>query len=181
VPIFAPMSHPESQTGPLPVGGIDRHVAVARLRPASGGVVETFTRGIGRNRVAVLARTPMALGEQVRFELSIGGGTVGGVGQVERMHVQPVPGGEPEVWAVIDFQEVEPTGEAQLVRALFRSGYAQTALNDRMAARRNMGAPDDLRPTRTGIKPAEPDAPKRKRPQVGRYAPPESGSRWRVR
>src|SRR3954466_4192669 len=104
----------ESDQHPRPVGGIDDHVGPARMRIGEQPAVETFSRGIGRNRVALLVDGELELGERVRFEVEVVGGTVTGAGHVERVHVE----GD-ERWAVIDFEEVEPTGVAHLVRTLF--------------------------------------------------------------
>ena len=58
------MSEPEKRLFLRPVGGIDDHVGPARLRVASAPQVETFSRGIGRNRVALLVHEAPTLGER---------------------------------------------------------------------------------------------------------------------
>ena len=84
-----------------------------------------------------------------------------GVGHVERVHVE----GD-EQWAVIDFEEVQPTGIAHLVRALFRSRGARAAAAPGALRRAGQAAAEGAAP--------EPEKPKpaRKRPQVTRWEAP---------
>ena len=160
------MSEPEKRLFPRPVGGIDDHVGPARLRVGSAPEVETFSRGIGRNRVALLVQEAPTLGEKVRFEVEVDGGTVKGVGHVDRVHVE----GD-EQWAVIDFEEVQPTGIAHLVRTLFRSRPAAPVRPQHYEV-------PDRRPPKVW---PEPEKPKtgRKRPQVTRWEAPGATERWK--
>jgi hypothetical protein len=157
----------ESEQHSRPIGGIDDHVGPARMRVGEQPAVETFSRGIGRNRVALLVETDLELGQRVRFEVEVEGGTVSGAGHVERVHVQ-----SDERWAVIDFEEVEPTGVAHLVRTLFRVRTPQPT--NRPA---HYTVPDK-RPPREW-----PEPPKkttgRKRPQVTRWEAPGATERFK--
>ena len=161
------MSEPEKRLFLRPVGGIDDHVGPARLSVGSADPVETFSRGIGRNRVALVVREAPTPGDRVRFEVVVDGGTVKGVGHVERVHVE----GD-EQWAVIDFEEVQPTGIAHLVRALFRSRVP--APPPRPA---HYQVPD-RRPAKVAQEPEQPK-PARKRPQVTRWEAPGGMDRWK--
>src|SRR4051812_9689684 len=157
----------ENDQHPRPVGGIDDHVGPARMRVGEQPAVETFSRGIGRNRVALVVERDLDLGERVRFEVEVEGGKVVGAGHVERVHVE----GD-ERWAVIDFEEVEPTGLAHLVRTLFRVRPPVTP------ARPVHYAVPDKRPPREW-----PEQPRkttgRKRPQVSRWEAPGATERWK--
>jgi hypothetical protein len=160
------MSEPEKRLFVRPVGGIDDHVGPARLRVGSAPELETFSRGIGRNRVALLVTDAPALGDRVRFEVEVDGGTVKGAGHVERVHAE---GGE--LWAVIDFEEVQPTGIAHLVRTLFRSRGAP-------AVRPAHYEVPDRRPPKVWPEPDKPTT-RRKRPQVTRWEAPGATERFK--
>ena len=94
------------------------------------------------------------------------GGTVKGVGHVERVHVE----GD-EQWAVIDFEGRPATGIAHLVRR------RSVAVRRRPAAANNYQVPD-RRPPKVWPEPREPK-PGRKRPQVTRWEAPGATERWK--
>ena len=165
------------------VAGLIPHVATGSVVRRDGTPIETFSRGIGRNRVAFLVKEPLPLGEPVEFAASIDGGELAGSGRVERIHVsEPIDGVE-ELWVVIDIENLERGSARRLLRALFRDRYIEYAQANPQL---RLPPAQTLTQARRGEEPepwggaAKPPG-NRKRPKVGRYAAPEVGERWRVR
>jgi hypothetical protein len=156
------------------VPGVVPHVAPARLIAPDGTETPTFSRGLGRNRVALLVEGAPALGSLVRFSVLVDGGTVDGEGRVERLHTAMRVGGE-ERWVVIDVDRLDAGSQSRLLRVLYvvrLEEYATSADQEREL-------PPPPPPKRRDPPPA--DAPKRPRPKVSRYEAPEVPQRWRVR
>jgi hypothetical protein len=166
--------------------GVLEHVAPATLQLADR-TVETFSRGIGRNRMAVLADDSPELGKHVDFSVTVDGGIISGHGVVERLHTEDAWAGESETWLVIDVERLDDGCTGRLVRKLYRERYVEFA-----EAHPELRLPPPAEPPRPteppgelplGERPsAEPGEPKkRKRPSVARYDAPRTGDRWKVR
>src|ERR1700709_2225029 len=87
--------------------GVIPHVGVASLVRADGTTQLTLCRALGRNRVALVAKRDLPVGEEVHFEIGVGGGMVRGSGRVERMHAGATIDGLAEPWVVVDIDEME--------------------------------------------------------------------------
>ncbi len=77
----------ETRTLESSLPGVIPHVGVATLVRADGTTQLTLCRALGRNRVALVAKRDLPVGEEVHFEIDVEGGMVRGTGRVERMHV----------------------------------------------------------------------------------------------
>ena len=165
--------------------GVVGHVGPATLQLADRRV-ETFSRGIGRNRMAVLAGEPLELGERVDFSVAVDGGLISGHGVVERLHSEEAWAGESETWLVIDVERLDDGSTGLLVRTLYRERYVEYA-----AEHPELRLPRPAPPTRPTEppgeaalgerQPAQGEPKKRKRPSVARYEAPRTGDRWKVR
>jgi hypothetical protein len=181
------MSDERSLESSLP--GVIPHVGVATLVRADGAQQVTLCRGLGRNRVALVARRDLPVGEEVRFEIDVEGGLVAGSGRVERMHQSATVDGTIEPWVVIDVEEMERGSVPRLLRLIFRDSYleyTQARPELRMPkpqtvdeVRESQRTPPPWRTPPAGAD-GKDDTPK-KRPRIARYAEPEASDRWRVR
>jgi hypothetical protein len=166
--------------------GVLEHVGPAALQLADRRI-ETFSRGIGRNRMAVLATETLELGEHVDFSVTVDGGIISGHGVVERLHTEDAWSSEVETWLVIDVERLDDGSTGRLVRKLYRERYVEFAEAHpelrlhRPAAPPRPTEPQGERPLgeRPPAAPSEPK--KRKRPSVARYEAPRIGDRWKVR
>jgi hypothetical protein len=167
--------------------GVIPHVAVATLVRADGSRQMTLCRALGRNRVALVAKRDLPVGEEVQFEIDVEGGLVRGSGRIERMHAGTTIDGSSEPWVVVDIDEMERGSVPRLLRLIFRDSYLEYA-----ASRPELRLPKPLTidETRERLrtpppwreKPTSPDdKPKGGRPRVGRYAEPDTSDRWRLR
>jgi hypothetical protein len=166
--------------------GVIPHVGVATLVRADGSNQVTLCRALGRNRVALVAKRDLPIGEEVHFEIDVEGGMVRGTGRVERMHPGMTIDGAPEPWVVVDIDEMERGSVPRLLRLIFRDSYLEYA-----SSRPELRLPKPLTvgETRERLrtpppwreKPKSVDDKPKKRPHVGRYAEPETGDRWRLR
>ena len=154
--------------------GVVPHIAPARLIAADGTETATFSRGLGRNRVALLVEGAPEIGSLLRFSVLVDGGSVEGEGRVERLHTALRVGGE-ERWVVIDVDRLDPGSQSRLLRIL----YAVRLEEHAAAEKREQSLPPAPPPRRRD--PSPPEAPKRPRPKVARYEAPEVPQRWRVR
>ncbi len=177
----------ESRTLESSLPGVIPHVGVATLVRVDGSTQMTMCRALGRNRVALVSKRAVPVGEEVRFEIDVEGGLVSGTGRVERMHEGATIDGAPEPWVVIDVEAMERGSVPRLLRLIFRDSYLQYA-----ASRPELRLPKPLTvdETRERLRTPPPwrqkpktdggDKPKG-RPRVGRYAEPEPSDRWRLR
>jgi hypothetical protein len=168
--------------------GVIPHVGVASLVRADGTTQLTLCRALGRNRVALVAKRDLPVGEEVHFEIDVEGGMVRGTGRVERMHGGTTIDGMAEPWVVVDIDGMERGSVPRLLRLIFRDSYLEYA-----ASRPELRLPKPLTvdETRENLrtpppwreKPKSPsDKPASKsRPRVGRYAEPDTSDRWRLR
>jgi len=177
----------ETRTLESSLPGVIAHVAVATLVRADGSTQMTLCRGLGRNRVALVAKRDIPVGEEVHFEIDVEGGLVSGTGRVERMHAGTTIDGASEPWVVIDVEEMERGSVPRLLRLIFRDSYLEYA-----SSRPELRLPrpltvDETRerlrtPPPWREKPQNPgEKPTKSRPRVGRYAEPETSDRWRLR
>jgi hypothetical protein len=167
--------------------GVIPHVGVATLVRADGVNQITLCRALGRNRVALVAKRGLPVGEEVRFEIDIEGGLVAGTGRVERMHEGTTIDGTPEPWVVIDVEEMERGSVPRLLRLIFRDSYlAYTGARPEL----RMPKPMTIEQTRESLRTPPPwrkqaetavAAKPKARPRIERYAEPEVGDRWKVR
>jgi hypothetical protein len=167
--------------------GVVEHVSPATLQLADRRV-ETFSRGIGRNRVALLAAEPLEPGEHVDFSVNVDGGVISGRGVVERLHAEDTWAGEPETWLVIDVERLDDGCTGRLVRKLYRERYVEFAeehpelrLHRPAAPPRPTEPPGELPLGERPPPPAPSEPKKRKRPSVARYEAPRTGDRWKAR
>ena len=166
--------------------GVIPHVGVATLVRADGSTQITLCRALGRNRVALVAKRDLPIGEEVHFEIDVDGGMVRGAGRVERMHPGTTIDGSPEPWVVVDIDELERGSVPRLLRLIFRDNYLEYS-----ASRPELRLPKPLTVSETrerlrtpppwSEKPASADDKPKKRPHVGRYAEPDVSDRWRLR
>jgi hypothetical protein len=169
--------------------GVIPHVGVATLVRADGAQQVTLCRGLGRNRVALVARRDLPVGEEVRFEIDVEGGLVAGSGRVERMHEGSTIDGGSEPWVVIDVEEMERGSVPRLLRLIFRDSYleyTQARPELRMPkpqtideVRESQRTPPPWRTPPAGANGGS--GMTKKRPRISRYAEPEPSDRWRVR
>ena len=180
-------SKPPVQPG---VAGIVPHLGLARLQVDGAAQVQSFSRGVGRNRVAILVDAAVPLGASVRFGVDVEDGEMAGTGTVERLHNHVTLDGSDEVWAVIDVKQLEPGGARRLLRVLFRERYGDyvEVHGDRIPRPVNSAAtgpiPKAGRPSLRDAGGGSGKAPvdgKPKRPRVGRYGVNEEGPRTRTR
>jgi hypothetical protein len=175
----------ESRTLESSLPGVIPHVGVATLVRADGAHQITLCRALGRNRVALVAKRDLPVGEEVRFEIDVEGGPVAGSGRVERMHEGTTIDGTPEPWVVIDVEEMDRGSVPRLLRLIFRDSYMQyTSARPEL----RMPKPMTIDETRESLRtpppwrtPVEAKASKPKRPRIGRYAEPETSDRWKLR
>jgi hypothetical protein len=177
----------ESRTLESSLPGVIPHVSVATLVRADGTTQLTLCRALGRNRVALVAKRDLPVGEEVHFEIDVEGGMVRGTGRVERMHAGTTIDGSAEPWVVIDIDEMERGSVPRLLRLIFRDSYLEYT-----AARPELRLPKPLTvdETRERLRTPPPwrekpksagEKPKPTRPRVGRYAEPDTSDRWRLR
>ncbi|MDX6618546.1 MAG: hypothetical protein QOK36_932 [Gaiellales bacterium] len=177
----------ESRTLESSLPGVIPHVGVATLVRADGTTQLTLCRALGRNRVAMVAKRDLPVGEEVHFEIDVEGGMVRGTGRVERMHAGTTIDGSAEPWVVVDIDEMERGSVPRLLRLIFRDSYLEYA-----ASRPELQLPKPLTvdETRERLrtpppwreKPKSPgEKPKPSRPRIGRYAEPDTSDRWRLR
>jgi hypothetical protein len=177
----------ETRTLESSLPGVIPHVGVATLVRADGGTQITLCRALGRNRVALVAKRALPLGEEVRFEIDVEGGLVSGSGRVERMHEGATIDGAAEPWVVIDVEEMDRGSVPRLLRLIFRDSYLEyTSARPEL----RMPKPMTIDETRESLRspppwrkvtPAEAKAAKPKRPRIARYAEPEPSDRWKLR
>jgi hypothetical protein len=180
------MAEPRTLESSLP--GVIPHVGVATIVRADGTTQMTLCRALGRNRVALVAKRDIPVGEEVRFEIDVEGGMVRGSGRVERMHAGTTIDGSAEPWVVVDVDEMERGSVPRLLRLIFRDSYLEYA-----ASRPELRLPkpltvDETReqlrtppPWRGAQRDAEERATPKPRPRIGRYAEPDVSDRWRLR
>jgi hypothetical protein len=113
----------ETRTLESSLPGVIPHVAVASLVRADGNTQVTLCRALGRNRVALVAKRDLPVGEEVQFEIDVEGGMVRGSGRVERMHAGTTIDGSAEPWVVVDIEEMERGSVPRLLRLIFRDHY----------------------------------------------------------
>jgi hypothetical protein len=179
----------DSRTLESSLPGVIPHVGVASLVRADGTTQLTLCRALGRNRVALVAKRDLPVGEEVHFEIDVEGGMVRGTGRVERMHGGTTIDGTVEPWVVVDIDEMERGSVPRLLRLIFRDSYLEYA-----ASRPELRLPKPLTvdETRERLRTPPPwrEAPKtpggksdkpKGRPRVGRYAEPDTADRWRLR
>jgi hypothetical protein len=182
-------SKPPIQPG---VAGIVPHLGLARLQIDGAAEMQSFCRGVGRNRVAILVERAVPLGAGVRFGVDLEEGEMAGTGTVERLHNHVTVDGSDEVWAVIDVKQLEPGGARRLLRVLFRERYGDYVEHHgdripRPVASAATGPVPKQTPARPSLRDASKgggNAPvdgKPKRPRVGRYGIDEEGPRTRLR
>ena len=176
----------EARTIESSLPGVIPHVGVATLVRADGTTQLTLCRALGRNRVAMVAKRDVPVGEEVHFEIDVEGGMVRGTGRVERMHTGATIDGLDEPWVVVDIEEMERGSVPRLLRLIFRDHYLEYA-----ASRPDLRLPKPLTvdETRERLrtpppwreKPKSPTEKPKHRPRVGRYAEPDVSDRWRLR
>jgi hypothetical protein len=173
----------ETRTLESSLPGVIPHVAVASLVRADGSTQVTLCRALGRNRVALVARRDLPVGEAVQFEIDVEGGMVRGAGRVERMHAGTTIDGSAEPWVVVDIDQMERGSVPRLLRLIFRDSYLEYA-----ASRPELRLPRPLtvEETREQLRTPPPwrETPKDKpkaRPRIARYAEPDTSDRWRLR
>jgi hypothetical protein len=167
--------------------GVIPHIGMATLVRADGSEQVTLCRGLGRNRVALVAKRDLPVGEQIAFEIDVEGGRVAGSGRVERMHDATTLDGLSEPWVVIDVAEMERGSVPRLLRLIFRDSYLEYA-----QARPELKLPRPLTVEQTReaertpppwkIEAAHAEAAKastKKRPRIERYAAPGPLQRFR--
>jgi hypothetical protein len=165
------------------LSGVVGHVGPATLT-VRGREIETFSRAVGRNRIALLATHPLKPGARVAFSVQLDGGTVTGRGKVERVHSEQQWSGKPETWLVIAVERLDGESTGRLVRMLYHKRYVEYVAAHPEARLRRPAPPP--RPTEVPETPAPSPEPARtrtgrKRPSVGRYAAHEDHKRWRMR
>jgi hypothetical protein len=165
--------------------GVVPHVGVATLIRAGGANQITLCRALGRNRVALVAKRNLPVGEEVRFEIDVEGGLVSGSGRVERMHEGATIDGVPEPWVVIDVEEMDRGSVPRLLRLIFRDHYLEyTSARPELRMPKPMTIDETRESLRTPPpwrKPVEAVKEKPKRPRIERYAEPETSDRWKLR
>jgi hypothetical protein len=177
----------ETRTLESSLPGVIPHVGVATLVRADGTTQLTLCRGLGRNRVALVAKRDLPVGEEIHFEIDVEGGMVRGSGRVERMHGGTTIDGLAEPWVVIDVDEMERGSVPRLLRLIFRDHYMEFA-----ASRPELRLPKPMtvEETRESLRTPPPwrEQPKNpadktpsKRPRIGRYAEPDTSDRWKLR
>jgi hypothetical protein len=176
----------ETRTIESSLPGVIPHVGVATIVRADGTTQVTLCRALGRNRVAMVAKRDIPVGEEVHFEIDVEGGMVRGAGRVERMHAGTTIDGLDEPWVVVDVEEMERGSVPRLLRLIFRDHYLEYA-----ASRPDLRLPKPLTvdETRERLrtpppwreKPKAPGDKPKHRPRVGRYAEPDVSDRWRLR
>src|ERR1700709_2895748 len=87
--------------------GVIPHVGVATLVRADGTTQLTLCRALGRNRVALVAKRDLPVGEEEHFEIDVEGGMVRGTGRVERMHAGTTIDASADQWGAVDIEGVE--------------------------------------------------------------------------
>jgi hypothetical protein len=165
--------------------GVIPHVGVATLIRGDGAHQVTLCRALGRNRVALVAKRDIPVGEEVRFEIDVEGGLVAGSGRVERMHDGATIDGAAEPWVVIDVEEMDRGSVPRLLRLIFRDSYLEyTSARPEL----RMPKPMTIVETRESLRtpppwrtPVEAKAKPPKRPRIDRYAEPETSDRWKLR
>jgi hypothetical protein len=180
----ADTSHVDSRALESSLPGVIPHVGVATLVRADGTTQLTLCRALGRNRVALVAKRDLPVGEEVHFEIDVDGGMVRGTGRVERMHQGATIDGSDEPWVVVDIDEMERGSVPRLLRLIFRDSYLEYA-----ASRPELRLPKPLTidETRERLRTPPPwksssDRPPSKgRPRIARYAEPDTSDRWRLR
>jgi hypothetical protein len=177
----------ETRTLESSLPGVIPHVAVASLVRADGTTQVTLCRALGRNRVALVSKRDLPVGEAVQFEIDVEGGMVRGTGRIERMHAGTTIDGSAEPWVVVDIDEMERGSVPRLLRLIFRDSYLEYA-----ASRPELRLPKPLTvdETRERLRTPPPwreqpktpgEKPKTTRPRIGRYAEPDTSDRWRLR
>jgi hypothetical protein len=159
---------------PVEVPGLAPYLGPARVVLASGQQLQTFTRGLGRNRVALLVDEAVREGDEVVFELTVDGVQVTGQGRVERLHQGA---GASETWAVVDFLRLGNGAEPRIARRLLLDAAEGEHAEPSRPRVREDEAFGGRKPVPTEAAPQ----PVRRRPKVERYAAPEAPNRWRVR